>query len=292
MSKVRSMKWWAVYPRVGGATLGLRSWRRIGMGLSPRGRGNQRIVSHVEAPERSIPAWAGQPPTRSLVRRRSKVYPRVGGATTWGVLMSNKTQGLSPRGRGNHGEGVEALRVEGSIPAWAGQPLCAGVPVSITKVYPRVGGATLHRLPSPPGGAGLSPRGRGNLVPVGGRGAADRSIPAWAGQPRRELRVAINIRVYPRVGGATDIAFCYQLVAMGLSPRGRGNPAAAARGYRPAGSIPAWAGQPTSTTTSACTTGVYPRVGGATIAAGRCAATVDGLSPRGRGNLIEPLVRP
>ena len=71
---------------------------------------------------------------------------------------------------------------------------------------------------------------------------------------------------------------------IGLSPRGRGNHAHLPMPRLRQGSIPAWAGEPSSQPHNAGSGRVYPRVGGGTasgLARGRNAA---GLSPRGRGN--------
>ena len=55
----------------------------------------------------------------------SKVYPRVGGGTLLDVDTSGSTEGLSPRGRGNQRGEHGAARLDGSIPAWAGEPRAA-----------------------------------------------------------------------------------------------------------------------------------------------------------------------
>ena len=112
-----------VYPRVGGETL-LQSPSQSGAeGLSPRGRGNQGVVTVDEGYRGSIPAWAGKPAAVTFAPRKIKVYPRVGGETSPAQYWSMRTWGLSPRGRGNLSEDQVALCLGGSIPAWAGKPL-------------------------------------------------------------------------------------------------------------------------------------------------------------------------
>ena len=135
-------------------------------GLSPRGRGNRRTPGGHNTLSGSIPAWAGEP---GMVSRRSHrlsvyprvgggtylkssgrqsqmpVYPRVGGGTASINGLSHPTQGLSPRGRGNHQRGAELCSVRRSIPAWAGEPPLADVGLAGDTVYPRVGGGTLDR---------------------------------------------------------------------------------------------------------------------------------------------------
>ena len=51
-----------VYPRVGGGT-SVPDASLIGEGLSPRGRGNRIRTIRKARKRRSIPAWAGEPPT-------------------------------------------------------------------------------------------------------------------------------------------------------------------------------------------------------------------------------------
>ena len=65
------------------------------------------------------------------------------GGETEGIRVSADTkEGPSPRGRGNPVEGVELLRLRGSIPAWAGKPEdILGIGAALS-VHPRVGGET------------------------------------------------------------------------------------------------------------------------------------------------------
>ena len=136
---------------------------------------------------------------------------------------------------------VQRLLQVGSIPAWAGEPC----------TYRRV----------------LSPRGGGTIIVlnrlvtvyprVGGGTIVSNTIPPSLG-------------VYPRVGGGT--------LSIGLSPRGRGNPSNGMMPmpyprvgggtqlvYSSDRSIPAWAGEPSSSTRPIFVGSVYPRVGGGTF---------------------------
>ena len=155
-----------------------------------------------------------------------------------------------------------------------------------SRVYPRVGGETEPKGTRVKCLAGLSPRGRGNLVgvfdPVEGHG----SIPAWAGKPRACRRSVRDLEVYPRVGGETKSVSAFGARSRGLSPRGRGNPRRQPdRGGR-AGSIPAWAGKPRPCVMRPAGSTVYPRVGGETAALDTAVGIHAGLSPRGRGNRV------
>ena len=137
-------------------------------GLSPRGRGNPQDTCHGKLNDRSIPAWAGEPPSSAPRAGVGRVYPRVGGGTNEVKAISATVNGLSPRGRGNQGRGLVDRWFQRSIPAWAGEPLEHVVEANGVEVYPRVGGGTdvyeacTYRL------SGLSPRGRGNhMLPIG-----------------------------------------------------------------------------------------------------------------------------
>ena len=131
-----------VYPRACGATHGLPDDEREWSGLSPRMRGNRdaRILGHKLIG--SIPAHAGQPPSRPSTPRRGRVYPRACGATGTPVDIGTDTEGLSPRMRGNHPQPAISDRHTGSIPAHAGQPAAGRQGAGALWVYPRACGAT------------------------------------------------------------------------------------------------------------------------------------------------------
>ena len=73
-----------------------------------------------------------------------------------------------------------------SIPAWAGEPIVTVIGWVKAKVYPRVGGGTHFPKTLHCNNIGLSPRGRGNRQHSQACKCHQRSIPAWAGEPKRE----------------------------------------------------------------------------------------------------------
>ena len=116
----------SVHPRVGGETRCRPEMPTREKGPSPRGRGNRRRRERESKLGRSIPAWAGKPPTRSTSGTRIEVHPRVGGETLSFRSAIHLQAGPSPRGRGNL-RGVSKLEDPvRSIPAWAGKPAPAG----------------------------------------------------------------------------------------------------------------------------------------------------------------------
>ena len=151
-----------------------------------------------------------------------------------------------------------------SIPACAGEPQRRSGCRDGTRVYPRVCGGTLSGYFFCPYTVGLSPRVRGN---------------------HRHTRSRLSTRkVYPRVCGGTGHLRPRNTVRQGLSPRVRGNHLASPSFPFNERSIPACAGEPTTTATPMPIAKVYPRVCGGTLPTPREEIRVEGLSPRVRGN--------
>ena len=118
--------------------------------------------------------------------------------------------------------------------------------------------------------------------------AHDRSIPACTGEP---FPAAVTIgadKVYPRVYGGTEPAALLRNRQLGLSPRVRGNQAARAAALVLLRPIPACTGEPSSRRVSSTGVRVYPRVYGGTVRAKAGAVSLEGLSPRVRGNRSQP----
>ena len=115
-----------VYPRASGGTRHRYGPGNTRRGLSPRERGNHRHDARLDRLERSIPARAGEPPTRPIRRPATTVYPRASGGTPCVPLRCLPAGGLSPRERGNlHVSEAEHVLYR-SIPARAGEPSTRG----------------------------------------------------------------------------------------------------------------------------------------------------------------------
>ena len=119
-----------------------------------------------------------------------------------------------------------------------------------------------------------------------------RSIPACAGELPGYCRGLADAKVYPRVCGGTARTRRRRILAVGLSPRVRGNPTAKSRSSRSSGSIPACAGEPTRTPAQPTSSRVYPRVCGGTCCVLLAHWWHSGLSPRVRGNHQHPVNPP
>ncbi len=190
-----------VDPRVrGGADRNHRDPQLV-EGRSPRTRGSQRLDLRQRVVVGSIPAYAGEPDKACHKTPNVQVDPRVRGGATRGTSRSPWSRGRSPRTRGSHAKLTGAARNEGSIPAYAGEPLWSGVPTLRAQVDPRVrGGAIPLRAPSDASG-GRSPRTRGSLLVVVLVCKTEGSIPAYAGEPRGMPKRALRPEVDPRVRG-------------------------------------------------------------------------------------------
>ena len=187
-------------------------------------RGNHEVANNAGYAGRSIPAYAGEPRNGKRRPTLTTVYPRVCGGTRRVAMLLGYGYGLSPRMRGNRVPAFIRPGHMGSIPAYAGEPGCFCLWGSRPAVYPRVCGGTVNPAMARADMRGLSPRMRGNPAHAHHADLIRRSIPAYAGEPRKKNLRYWTIPVYPRVcGGTAGTRPCGHPVS-GLSPRMRGNP--------------------------------------------------------------------
>ena len=212
-----------VYPRVCGGTVLAELRPVVGVGLSPRVRGNRMRGATFEMTCGSIPACAGEPFGGGTSKGLLGVYPRVCGGTSTDGSETGIYEGLSPRVRGNPLRDLMCSPTFGSIPACAGEPRSCSVRSASLRVYPRVCGGTHHGCNFSPCQAGLSPRVRGNPPQPRRFFVRPGSIPACAGEPATAAAIPQGDRVYPRVCGGTRSLSSPQSGKKGLSPRVRGN---------------------------------------------------------------------
>ena len=244
-----------------------------------------QVFDRVFADRRgSIPARAGEPHRRGRASAGWGVYPRTGGGTVGNLDVTVEVDGLSPHGRGNPHEAMPPHNPARSIPARAGEPRRARKESSERAVYPRTGGGTAIGTCHLPFLRGLSPHGRGNPALSLALGERRRSIPAREGEPRSRSTPRGASAVYPRTGGGTDVVRVRVGDEAGLSPHGRGNRSMTVGTWGGHGSIPARAGEPTSSGAPGRRRKVYPRTGGGTLLQPLRRVGTVGLSPHGRGN--------
>ena len=192
---------------------------------------------------RSIPACAGETYEEVVVEPVAAVYPRVCGGNLMKQYGDITTAGLSPRVRGKRPDPPAASSTRGSIPACAGETTASTFLSSSSTVYPRVCGGNGRLSSIRRRRIGLSPRVRGkrHLMVVAIKG--DRSIPACAGETRRQPCPPARQTVYPRVCGGNAYHSNVSPAEAGLSPRVRGKPPRPRRHRVNVGSIPACAGE-------------------------------------------------
>ena len=202
---------------------------------------------------------------QAFVQEQDAVYPRVCGGTQRVVGFGGQLIGLSPRVRGNPSLADYPAVPAGSIPACAGEPDTDAALCKHHQVYPRVCGGTLPNILTISTYVGLSPRVRGNPLGFSWHNQAAGSIPACAGEPPCGIEQACAVPVYPRVCGGTDGITITVEDNYGLSPRVRGNLVGRVVLCFCPGSIPACAGEPSSSSRTAASPAVYPRVCGGTL---------------------------
>ncbi len=176
--------------------------------------------------------------------------------------------------------------ITGSIPACAGEPRPRRWPRGSPRVDPRVcGGAPFATVPGVHH-QGRSPRVRGSRATKTPPSIRGGSIPACAGEPLSHRGREGPSRVDPRVCGGADSTRQWPGTDRGRSPRVRGSPDHARTEHHRVGSIPACAGEPTSSCAVMQVGEVDPRVCGGAFSARILAAQAGGRSPRVRGSRL------
>ena len=239
--------WARVHPRSRGAAA-IENLQRMDLaGPSPLTRGSRRRAQGPSAPWGSIPAHAGQPAALIAGGAGRRVHPRSRGAAHGDEHLHGRRQGPSPLTRGSHTSIRHADRPMGSIPAHAGQPRRCGWRRVLPRVHPRSrGAATLSDL-STMLDAGPSPLTRGSLQRRPQRQLLFGSIPAHAGQPAVAEPEARRRGVHPRSRGAAKLRRSAKSAWLGPSPLTRGSHVRGRDRSGESGSIPAHAGQPSTT---------------------------------------------
>ncbi len=135
------------------------------------------------------------------------------------------TKGPSPHTRGNPRQWVAAKASEGTIPAYAGEPVICMLLCGEQSDHPRIRGGTYRGKRTAPYTMGPSPHTRGNLKRHELTVDDIRTIPAYAGEPTGQVLLHRQVEDHPRIRGGTDIDGCVVYVHQGPSPHTRGNPA-------------------------------------------------------------------
>ena len=174
-----------VHPRVCGELVEADAYLVDDSGSSPRVRGTPARRRCVHAHWRFIPACAGNSVDASINVVTQTVHPRVCGELSRVNVARISFTGSSPRVRGTLGRVLGCSRSNRFIPACAGNSPTLSAIGGLLAVHPRVCGeldAMVLRLRFP---AGSSPRVRGTRTQGAPAHAADRFIPACAGNSSR-----------------------------------------------------------------------------------------------------------
>ena len=134
---------------------------------------------------RSIPAYAGDPAVCDAGVKPAAVYPRLRGGSDTFSCRRAAVSGLSPPTRGIRARRTRRRLLTRSIPAYAGDPATNSLIAGLESVYPRLRGGSLRGNGGEPHANGLSPPTRGIPLVRAQPVRAARSIPAYAGDPRR-----------------------------------------------------------------------------------------------------------
>ena len=251
-----------VHPRACGEHSNHMTARSTFSGSSPRVRGTPRGQAGEPRRVRFIPARAGNTCGRVQRSIHPAVHPRACGEHSLKELRDGRDTGSSPRVRGTRTGAVCPPPPRRFIPARAGntssRPPCA----ARTAVHPRACGE--HQSPgaSMSTDDGSSPRVRGTPGLRAAHAAAQRFIPARAGNTVPSVPLIGQTPVHPRACGEHAMRVGKAEVLRGSSPRVRGTRVARTRGRASLRFIPARAGNtPTGCRRSRGPT-VHPRACG------------------------------
>ena len=206
------------------------------------------------------------------------------GGTQEGKDRLETIEGLSPHARGNHFRLGNLRGTCGTIPACAGEP-CSRCRFSRgSGDYPRMRGGTRIRPWLMPSAWGLSPHARGNREVIQQNPASSGTIPACAGEPRGLTLPLDEDGDYPRMRGGTEAKQNIERECKGLSPHAWPNRRHTERSVGRPGTIPACAGEPSTSSAGEARLRDYPRMRGGTCSSSAGRVRPTGLSPHARGN--------
>ena len=273
-----------VHPRErGGAVIG-GATSSFAVGPSPRARGSPTRANRVTRWTRSIPASAGEPPSRIAPCGWRRVHPRERGGAALAERTAPGEKGPSPRARGSPPPTAPRGPSSRSIPASAGEPSVRDDNDGDRGVHPRERGGALTtwvrgRVPRGP-----SPRARGSLRARQRARERTGSIPASAGEPTRRGSRTGAPRVHPRERGGARSPWWGWRRGRGPSPRARGSRTPRRASSVPERSIPASAGEPSASHVETYLRRVHPRERGGASRLRQGRRWRKGPSPRARGS--------
>ena len=190
-------------------------------GSSPRVRGTLGRLPTGHVDDGIIPACAGNTGSEVSEGSAKRDHPRVCGEHHDAVFALFQATGSSPRVRGTRRRRAYTHRMDGIIPACAGNTHCSSFLRCLKGDHPRVCGEHMTRSATPLSRRGSSPRVRGTHSSITGLVLATGIIPACAGNTSRTRTRPPPTRDHPRVCGEHLIT-APSLFDTGSSPRVRG----------------------------------------------------------------------
>ncbi len=180
----------------------MKYWLSVQLtGLSPLARGTLAILINANAPNRFIPAGAGNTTWFCFRAHSRTVYPRWRGEHRRCIAKECLNVGLSPLARGTLFNFADSDPPARFIPAGAGNTLTSLTAGKTAPVYPRWRGEHARPERCRWYSRGLSPLARGTLYHDVRSDRISRFIPAGAGNTPVKFHVMNHNPVYPRWRG-------------------------------------------------------------------------------------------
>ena len=252
-------------------------------GSSPRVRGTRFLLLAPLAPNRFIPARAGNTEPGMFSARLLPVHPRACGEHFSVIGLKLLSIGSSPRVRGTHITSALEPELLRFIPARAGNTALASPHGCLTTVHPRACGEHFDRRSCSWLPAGSSPRVRGTPRGEFIGAHVQRFIPARAGNTAFPRSRSQNPAVHPRACGEHGSGGDGAFLPIGSSPRVRGTLVSADELTAAVRFIPARAGNTFQAPPRAPEYTVHPRACGEHPAHAVFVFEYGGSSPRVRG---------
>ena len=134
------------HPRVCGEHVCFRLFCNGFLGSSPRMRGTPASVKEQHMDKGIIPAYAGNTYAPNAIRRSWRDHPRVCGEHLTPHASISQVTGSSPRMRGTLTADNNKAKLDGIIPAYAGNTSPSAVTFVLVRDHPRVCGEHTKRL--------------------------------------------------------------------------------------------------------------------------------------------------
>ena len=171
------------------------------MGSSPRMRGTLIVCYDYDPHGGIIPAYAGNTTLLVCPCADGGDHPRICGEHCAAAVYPLGVLGSSPHMRGTQDESDHFQRVDGIIPAYAGNTEKGETFRSLERDHPRICGEHTPYRRYSAGLLGSSPHMRGTLLRYGVVYRYDGIIPAYAGNTRPDSHRRSDTWDHPRICG-------------------------------------------------------------------------------------------